>query len=81
MKPVSFSELKKLRKMTLNDFNRWITVLYECGFNDGIEKSEEGLISEVDEEQLFGILISVKGIGEKRAREAVDKIMRAGKRS
>lgn len=79
MKAVNFANLKKIRKMTLNQFNEWLMIIYESGVQDGVDQCEEGVISELDEDELMDILLSVKGIGEKRAREAVEKIVGAGR--
>lgn len=81
MKLISFATFKKLKGLSLNDFNRWAGVVYKSGFSDGVTWSEEDVISEVSEDELLDTLMSVKGIGRKRAEEAVEKILAIGKKT
>lgn len=75
MKPVSFATMKKLQRMSLNEFNRWIEVVYKQGAQDGIDFVEKETIAEIQENDLYHILLSVKGIGEKRALAVMKKII------
>ena len=76
MKPVTFQNLKQIKKMSLNELNRWALSLYASGMQDGIEESEKDLVAEISDEKLLEILLSVKGIGPKRADEVMKKIMK-----
>lgn len=76
MKPITFQNLKQIKKMSLNEFNRWALSLYASGMQDGIEESEKDLVAEISDEKLLEILLSVKGIGPKRADEVMKKIMK-----
>lgn len=57
--------------MSLNELNRWALSLYASGMQDGIEESEKDLVAEISDEKLLEILLSVKGIGPKRADEVM----------
>ena len=81
MKPVTFSNFKKLKGLSLNDFNRWVSLIYKSGFQDGIDKSEEDVVAELDEDALMKALLSVDGIGEVRAKKAVNAILMDGRRN
>lgn len=78
MKPVSFSNFKEIRKMTLNEFNRWLTVVYREGVQEGYRLSEAEVVAEVTEEQLLEIILSVKGVGRARAEQIVEAIIQGG---
>jgi len=88
-KAVDFSTYKKLQKLTLNEFNRWVETVYKDAFETGYNMTQkdlynkvqiepEDLVSAYTDERLMEILLSVKGIGRKRAQEVVDKIMNEG---
>lgn len=72
-KVLDFRTYKNLRNMSFNDMNRWATSVYLSGFQDGQEDIKEGAVI-MDEDQLLQALTSVKGIGQKRAAEAVRRI-------
>lgn len=76
MKPASFSDMKKVQKMTLNQFNRWVECVYKSGMQDGLDTVYEETVAEVAEDDLYEILLSVKGIGPKRADEVMRKILK-----
>lgn len=77
MKPASFSDFKRVQKLSLNDFNRWMTVLYQTAFEAGLHEGESELNEAIilDEDRLLQIILSVKGVGQKRAELIVDKIL------
>lgn len=77
MKPASFSDFKRVQKLSLNDFNRWMTTLYQTAFETGLREGESELDEAVilDEDKLLQIILSVKGVGQKRAELIVDKIL------
>ncbi len=77
MKPASFSDFKRVQKLSLNDFNRWMTALYQTAFEAGLREGESELDEAVilDEAKLLQIILSVKGVGQKRAELIVDKIL------
>lgn len=75
MKPISFQTYKKLCRMSLNEFNRWAGLIWAKGFADGQDMLSEEVIVEIGEEDLLRTVMSVKGIGEKRARQVVEAIV------
>lgn len=79
-KPVEFALYKKVSKLSYNDFNRWITNMYTIAFKDGADAASlpEDCEAVLTEDRLREILLSVKGIGEKRADEVIEKILAEG---
>lgn len=81
-KAVDFSAYKKVRALSFNDFNRWITEVYKIAYTDGRNDSaalmNEDCVAALTEDRLLEIILSVKGIGRKRAEEAVAKILQEG---
>jgi hypothetical protein len=77
-KALNFSAYKKLQKLSLNDTNRWINALYAQAFDDGKRTLTAECVATLTEDTLMDILLSVKGIGENRARQVVDKIIEGG---
>lgn len=78
IKPVSFSTYKMLQKLSFNDFNRWVISVYNSGVQDGINITNDEVIAEVTEDTLYDIIRSVKGVGENRTQQIVDKILNEG---
>lgn len=82
-KVCDFSTYKKITKLTFNEFNIWIKGFYDTVYNDALDrleaerKEQEGnaIFTELSDEELMNVLLSVKGIGEKRAKTAVERIM------
>ena len=79
-KPVEFALYKKVSKLSYNDFNRWITNMYTIAFKDGADAASlpEDCEAVLTEDRLREILLSVKGIGERRADEVIEKILAEG---
>lgn len=69
MKPASFSDMKKVRKMELNDFNRWVTSIYTSGFDDGLDVGSTWTDTEI-----FDLLRSER-IGAEKAQRIVDRLL------
>lgn len=79
MKPVSFSQFKRVRAMTLNEFNRWLTFeLYQTAVQEAYEIQQRDVIAEIGEEDLYEATLSVKGVGKKRAEQIVKAIIERG---
>lgn len=74
-KLISFKNLKELQKLPLNSFNRWVESIYESGKQDGIDFVSQETVAEVGENELYNILLSVKGIGPTRAMQVMRKIV------
>lgn len=68
-KPLSFHELKEIRRFTLNDFNRWFRDVYEAGLNAG---AAYGALWRDDE---IYMLLRSERIGEERAWRIVEKLL------
>ena len=80
-KIASFADFKRIHKMTLNDFNLWMQAFYQSAYEDGLHDGEaefEDCVAAVYEDQLFDVLLSIKGIGENRAKQIVDAILKEG---
>ena len=86
-KPLQFSSYMQFKKMSYNDANRLFTnyyfTAYQDGYDDAIAKAIGVLkppqkapepTKYVDEDEMRKILLSVKGIGEKRAQEVMKLI-------
>ena len=77
MKPITFAELKRIQKLSLNEFNRWITALckevYEDGLREGESEFDDAAILSAD--RFMEILLSVKGIGKNRAEQVLEIIL------
>lgn len=80
MKPITFAELKRIQKLSLNEFNRWITALckeiYEDGLREGESEFDDAAILTAD--RLMEIMLSVKGIGKNRAEQVLEIILSEG---
>ena len=92
-KALDFNTYKHLRKMSFNDMNRWIRKFWDTAYQTGIDEAVENGVVEVTEQEpkipenlttmisnddLFDLLVSIKGIGEKRANEIMDKMEEFG---
>lgn len=54
MKVVSFNDYKQLKKMSYNDFCRWVEGLYRTAFEEGLHEGESELDNvDVDQWKLF----------------------------
>lgn len=78
MKPVDFATYKRVQKMTYNDFNRWIISVYNSALQNGINITQDDIVAELTEDRLYDLIRSVKGIGENRTIEIVNKILAEG---
>lgn len=82
MKAVDFSTLKRVQKMTLNQFNAYMSEVVRAAWQNGVDdvigdhNKEEIVIYDSDE--LYKLLLSVKGIGAKRAQTIVNPIYTGG---
>ena len=74
-KLISFKNLQEPQKLPLNSFNRWVENIYESGKQDGINFVSQETVAEVREDELYNILLSVKGIGPARAMQVMRQIV------
>lgn len=81
-KVADFKTYQLVKKLSFNDFNRWIVALYGSAYDDGKADVSNTLLDEcmstLTEDRLMEILLSVKGIGKNRAREVVEKVLQEG---
>lgn len=77
-KPADFATYKRVRNLSFNDFNRWVTSVYGSGYVDGQDAINQGCITALSEDRLLEIILSVKGIGKNRAKELMQKILAEG---
>lgn len=82
MKQIDFHTFKNIRRMTLRDFNKWLSDLCSAEFAAGKQKmfdesfgSKADFIAEIITDELYEKILSVKGIGEKRANEIMEAIL------
>lgn len=84
-KLVDFNNWKQVKKLSLNDFNRWVISIYQSGYKDG-QEAEKEKFKELESEctvmmddDLKDLLLTVPGVGEKRAETIVEKVQNADK--
>lgn len=77
MKMLTFQQYKKIRNLSLNEFNRWVVSIYKSGFEDGLKEGEKEFdeCSTYTEDELMDLLLSLHGIGKKTAEKIVDAII------
>lgn len=81
MKPVNFQTYKTVTRMSLNEFNRWVTSIYKTVFADGLEEGEKEIPDDaaiLSDDELFRKLQEIPGIGERTAAKIVAYIMTEG---
>ena len=82
-------DFNKVKRFSVSRFIQWASAVYQNGYDDGwneamdsykktdggiaIDESVDAEVMDVD--VLYDVLRSVKGIGEKRARMAIDMIL------
>lgn len=72
-KVIDFNSYSRLRKMSFNDLNRWLVEFYANAFSDGMDKAEEGIIT-ISADDFRQCAESVRGVGEKRADEIIERL-------
>jgi hypothetical protein len=68
MKPVNYQTFKMIRRMSLNQFNRWVESIYKSGMKDALDQGSSFTCNE-----LAAFLQTIPGIGKR----TIDKIMKA----
>ena len=81
MKPVNQATLNSIKKMSLNNFNRWLDKIYKDAYQEDMNKwYEKGVNFGLNygavwmEDDLFQLLRS-EGIGAERANRIIDKML------
>ena len=82
-----FNEYDRCRKMSKNEFSRWLTTFFDTAFQEGYKQAcsdvpdgsividpNENVVVEWSYEEFKDMLLSVKGIGENKAEAIIDKI-------
>lgn len=62
-------QYKSVKKMDHNDMDSWVASIYESGYNDG-----RNSVPRIDFEEAKEVLLSIKGIGEKKAAVIIESL-------
>lgn len=68
---------QQLKRMNFKDFNIWIHTFYKAARQDGWDEAQEAFDAEVQkysEDEMKALLGSVRGISDRLADEAVQKM-------
>lgn len=81
-KLLSYSDYKRITRLPLNEFNRWVTSIYKSGVQDGVVEGEGEYdrCMSFDEESLKDFLLSIPGIGKNTADKIVEAMIKAYER-
>ena len=80
-KYADFKTFKRVKQMSLNDFNRWVMELYRAAFEDGLKEGEEEwdeCVAAMTEDRMLEVFMSVRGIGPVRAQRLLDAVLQEG---
>ena len=72
------SQHARLKSMKQGQFVQWAVSFWQSAYEEGLTAAgipEDAETFVMDEEELLDILLSVKGIGKKRADEILQKIL------
>lgn len=62
-------QYKSVKKMDHKDMDSWVASIYESGYNDG-----RNSVPGIDFEEAKEVLLSIKGIGEKKAAVIIESL-------
>lgn len=75
-KVLSFSDYKKIKELSYNQLNIWLTSFYEQAYEDG--KSEQSETSNdasvIDSEELYSLMTST-GVSDSVAEKVIERIL------
>ena len=71
-KVLSFSDYKKIKELSYNQLNIWLTSFYEQAYEDG--KNEYTDASVIDSDELYSLMTST-GVSNSTADEVIRRIM------
>ena len=71
-KVLSFSDYKKIKELSYNQLNIWLTSFYEQAYEDG--KNEYADASVIDSDELYSLMTST-GVSDSMADEVIRRIM------
>ena len=80
-KLADFNTFKALKRMSFNDFNRWVIEFYHAAFEDGLKEGEEEwneCVAAMTEDRMLEVFMSVRGIGPVRAQRLLDAVLQEG---
>lgn len=80
-KLADFNTFKALKRMSFNDFNRWVIEFYHAAFEDGLRKGEEEwdeCVAAMTEDRMLEVFMSVRGIGPVRAKALLAAVLQEG---
>ena len=80
-KIADFNTFKRVKQMSFNNFNLWVTELYRAGFEDGLREGEEEwdeCIAAMTDERMLEVFMSVRGIGPVRAQALLAAVLQEG---
>ena len=83
-KLASFTDFKKVRNLSFNDFNRWVISVYQSGFEDGKAENvpendiSEDLVASMDTERFVEVVKSVPGIDQRHAEMILEAVLAEG---
>ena len=80
-KLADFNTFKALKRMSFNDFNRWVIEFYHAAFEDGLREGEEEwdeCVAAMTEDRMLKVFMSVRGIGPVRAKALLAAVLQEG---
>lgn len=76
-KVLSFSDYKKIKDLSYNQLNIWLTSFYEQAYEDG--KNEYADASVIDSDELYSLMTST-GVSDSTAEEVIRRVISNGPR-
>ena len=74
-KVLSFSDYKKIKDLSYNQLNIWLTSFYEQAYEDG--KNEYADASVIDSDELYSLMTST-GVSDSTAEEVIRRVTSNG---
>ena len=74
-KVLSFSDYKKIKELSYNQLNIWLTSFYEQAYEDG--KNEYADASVIDSDELYSLMTST-GVSNSAAEEVIRRVTSNG---
>lgn len=82
-----FNQYKECQRMTKNEFSRWLGTFFDTAFEQGYQQAcsdvpegsiiinpDDNVVIDFEYEEFKSVLLSVKGIGETKAENIIDKL-------
>lgn len=75
MKILTPADFSKIKRMNMSELGGWLARFYAIAYEDGQQAaSSEVPCIQIYDDELKEIMMSVKGIGERRAEEVMKKL-------